>query len=144
MDIERLEELRKRLEYNSELEDEEIENLWELIDEAIDRQSATSEEVRRAIQTLKNIYPSPKQIATGEYPHVAEAIDIAITALKEYQPWVSIGDRLPERGKHVLLCCEVRPSGARYVCDNWGDYSSIFTGAFATHWKSLPEPPKGE
>lgn len=42
MDMEMLKELRKRLEYNSELEDEEIENLWELIDEAIARQSATS------------------------------------------------------------------------------------------------------
>ena len=41
MDIERLEDLRKRLEYNSELEDEEIENLWELIDEAIAHQSET-------------------------------------------------------------------------------------------------------
>ena len=41
MEVKRLEELRKRLEYNSELEDEEIENLWELIDESIDRQSKT-------------------------------------------------------------------------------------------------------
>ena len=104
-------------------------------------------------------------------------------ALQAYQPWVSVEDEKPESGKHVLLCCEVRPSGKRYVCDgfyaksksitsgcsddldceydeetdehylpegyyevikNWDDYSSIVIYDFVTHWKPLPEPPKGE
>ena len=99
------------------------------------------------------------------------------------EQWIPVGERLPESGKHILLCCEVRPSGKRYVCDgyyaasksttsgysseldceydeetdeyylpegyyevikNWDDYSSIVIDDFVTHWKPLPEPPKGE
>ena len=46
MNIERLETLRKMLKHNIELEDEEIKNLWELIDEAIARKSVISEDER--------------------------------------------------------------------------------------------------
>ena len=35
-----------------------------------------------AIEILESIYPSQKQIATGEYPDVAEALDLAIDALR--------------------------------------------------------------
>ena len=58
MDIERLNELRKRLEYNSELEDEEIENLWELIDEAIARQSVKNDigETSDGYHTFNELY----------------------------------------------------------------------------------------
>ncbi len=39
--------------------------------------------IEEAIQTLKDIYPSQKQIVTGEYPHVADSIDLAIDALEK-------------------------------------------------------------
>lgn len=42
--------------------------------------------IEDAIQTLKDIYPSQKQIVTGEYPHVAEGIDLAIEALEKQIP----------------------------------------------------------
>jgi hypothetical protein len=42
-------------------------------------------DIERAIETLKDIYPSPKQIITGEYPHVADSIDLAISALEKQQ-----------------------------------------------------------
>ena len=42
--------------------------------------------IEEAIQTLKDIYPSQKQIVTGEYPHVAEGIDLAISALEKQIP----------------------------------------------------------
>ena len=35
-----------------------------------------------AIEILESIYPSKKQIVTGEYPKVAEALDMAIAALR--------------------------------------------------------------
>ena len=35
-----------------------------------------------AIEILESIYPSQKQIVTGEYPDVAEALDLAIDALR--------------------------------------------------------------
>ena len=37
------------------------------------------------------------------------------------QEWISVDDRLPEHGAHVLLCCEMRRYGGeiagKYVCD---------------------------
>lgn len=42
--------------------------------------------IEEVIQILKDIYPSQKQIVTGEYPHVAEGIDLAISALEKQIP----------------------------------------------------------
>lgn len=154
----------------------------------IERESVTSEEVQEAIEWVTNTRHR-NQYMSGDWTapmgnHINRTIqDTILTALQQYQPWVSVEDRLPESGKHVLLCCEVRPSGKRYVCDgyyakaksttsgysndwdceydeetdeyylpegyyeiikNWGDYSSIAIEDFVTHWKSLPEPPKGD
>lgn len=39
-----------------------------------------------AINTLESIYPSQKEIVTGEYPDVAESIDMAIKALEKQMP----------------------------------------------------------
>ena len=33
--------------------------------------------------------------------------------------WISVKERLPESGEHVLLTCECKPSGNRYVCDGY-------------------------
>ena len=49
---------------------------------------------REAIEILESIYPSQKQIVTGEYPDVAEALDLAIDALRRAQP-----DQLPDLTK---------------------------------------------
>lgn len=146
-------------------------------DEAIAHQSVKSEEVAEAIEYFEDTL----QFIVGEPQEKDHRL--AITALQQYKPWVSVEDEKPESGKHVLLCCEIRPSGKRYVCDgyyakaksttsgysndwdceydeetdeyylpegyyeiikNWGDYSSIAVEDFVTHWKPLPEPPKGE
>ena len=40
-------------------------------------------------------------------------------ALLDALRWVPVSERLPESGEHVLLCCEVRPSKNRYVCDGY-------------------------
>ena len=42
--------------------------------------------------------------------------------------WISVAERLPESGVHVLLCCEMRlifGGAGRYVCD----------GFYAAQWK---------
>ena len=39
-----------------------------------------------AIEILESIYPSKKQIVTGEYPDVAEALDLAINTLRHAGP----------------------------------------------------------
>ena len=147
MDIERLEDLRKRLEYNSELEDEEIENLWELIDEAIARQSATSEEVAEAISHIQGGYGD-----IWQWPKKRR--DTIITALQAYQPWIPVSERLPGRGDadkggYVLT----RFSDRAIESWKWDEIASwnednnrsICKLAAITHWRPmLPEPPKGE
>jgi hypothetical protein len=144
----------------------------------IERDLVKSEGVAEAIEDLTILSKMWKEIGQP-----TKEIDLAITALQQYEPWVSVEDEKPESGKHVLLCCEVRPSGKRYVCDgfyaqsktitticdgdnnyeydeetdeyyliegyyeiikNWDDYSSIVIDDFVTHWKPLPEAPKGE
>ena len=75
---------------------------------AIARQSATSEEVAEAIEALK--------VCAWGNPDMSKQINLGIVALEEHQPWVSVEDRLPESEKSVLLLCEVRPMGRKYVC----------------------------
>ena len=87
---ERFEEIRNYIDTNisNKIEYSDYSRLRDIIDEAeeyIERQSITNEDVRKAIDMLEVIYPSPKQIATGEYPEVAEAIDLAIAALEQMQ-----------------------------------------------------------
>jgi len=41
--------------------------------------------IEQAIEILEQIYPSQKEIATGEYPDVAEALDFAMAALRARQ-----------------------------------------------------------
>jgi len=33
--------------------------------------------------------------------------------------WISVKDKMPGNGVHVLLCCEIRPIKKRYVCDGF-------------------------
>ena len=126
----------------------------------IARQSVKSDEVSDAIEVLECIYPSQKEIVTGEYPQVADALDLAITALQAYQPWISVEDRLPEipEGRYGVMCnvmvdnCsstkvmsllyEKDTVRGKTVC-RWKWYGKISPWN-VTHWKPLPEPPKGE
>jgi len=89
MTDERLEELISyvdKLSVNNHVELHLLCDLQAVCRELIEQnRRAVSGDVQEAIQILHDIYPSPKQIATGEYPHVAEAIDIAITALQAYK-----------------------------------------------------------
>ena len=39
--------------------------------------------------------------------------------------WISVNDKMPESGEHVLVCCEIHPlnpngmSKKRYICDGY-------------------------
>ena len=51
------------------------------------------------------------------------------------QEWISVKDRLPENGVHVLLCCEMhRYSGeiaGKYICDGYyAEANKIIAGGF--------------
>ena len=51
------------------------------------------------------------------------------------QEWISVNDRLPENGVHVLLCCEIHRYGGeiagKYVCDGYyAEANKIIAGGF--------------
>lgn len=51
------------------------------------------------------------------------------------QEWISVDDRLPESGAHVLICCEMRRYGGeiagKYVCDGYyAEANKIIAGGF--------------
>ena len=51
------------------------------------------------------------------------------------QEWISVKDRLPENGVHVLICCEMHRYGGeiagKYVCDGYyAEANKIIAGGF--------------
>ena len=74
------------------------------------------------------------------FPH--EMVD-PIEAVADYlldsgvtvQEWISVDDRLPESGVHVLICCEMHRYGGgiagKYVCDGYyAEANKIIAGGF--------------
>ena len=52
-------------------------------------------------------------------PFAASLLEVLAANGYTVQKWIPVTERLPESGVHVLLCCETRPSGKRYVCDGY-------------------------
>lgn len=71
--------------------------------------------------------------------------------LKEQTTWISVKNRLPERGVEVLVTdgihymvtwCEDTNDGVKWV-DNYYTYVNVRFRE-VTHWRPLPEPPESE
>ena len=102
MDIERLRELEKAVRRDYGFYDD-IKSLWkhseigkdllQLIDEAITNQvvakSATSEEVAEAIEQIESLIKAIENDMYWQADKLMESLDLAIIALKSYQPNVS-------------------------------------------------------
>ena len=63
-----------------------------------------------------------------------DALTMAISALEKTK-WISVEDRLPESGVHVLICCEMHRYGGeiagKYVCDGYyAEANKIIAGGF--------------
>jgi hypothetical protein len=78
--------------------------------------------IEEAIDTLKDIYPSKKEIATGEYPNVAEALDMAVDALRAQQA----------AGGIVKLPC--RAGDKVYVIENVYKKNKVIEKKIAEGW----------
>jgi len=116
-----------------------------LIDAEIARQSATSEEVAEAIEELMSgIWQSSKD----GYPITlgGKTLDLAITALQTYQPWVSVSERLPDADVASVLIHTNKggvSEGQYYPCiKSWKQFRWSVENADVTHWMPLPKPPK--
>ena len=139
MDIERLKELRESLNAENWNAKTKIEVIA-LTDDLIARQSVKSEDVQE---------PTIRKDRTVEED--VEAID-------QYQPWVSAEVEKPKVGRPVLVTYIGHNDGKPYSdgVATWrfeenGDKGGWFweidgckVAVEITHWKPLPEPPKGE
>ena len=61
--------------------------------------------------------------------------DYLISNCVTVQEWISVDERLPENGVHVLICCEMRRYGGeiagKYVCDGYyAEANKIIAGDF--------------
>ena len=61
--------------------------------------------------------------------------DLLISHGVTVQEWISVKDRLPENGVHVLLCCEMHRYGGeiagKYICDGYyAEANKIIAGGF--------------
>ena len=83
-----------------------------------------------AIETLECIYPSQKQIVTGEYPDVAEALDLAIDAIRHLQ----ISN---ETMTYCRDCIKKQPFQGKYICLEYGGIWDENDGC--THGERKPE-----
>ena len=95
----------------------------------------------KLVELLSNIYlPMMDGHNTiGEYniPHKfkEKIADYLINNGVTVQEWISVEDRLPESGVHVLICCEMRRYGGeiagKYVCDGYyAEANKIIAGGF--------------
>lgn len=104
---------------------------------------------QEAIEILKSIYPSPREIKTGEYDHVADALDDAITALEAQQAdmWIPVTERMPSKAEEVIACSKegiivmgyIKQGINRVICSNLP-----FVTYDIVAWKPLDEPWKEE
>ena len=124
MDIERLKELRAILERNSELEDEQIEILWELIDTAIARQLVKSEEVAEAIELLMELQHDNYVFQNYTEQDIKNygLISIAITALQAYQPTT----RKNRTVEPAAISKTETTSKSCWYCDGIQDHKVVF------------------
>ena len=95
----------------------------------------------KLVELLGNIYlPMMDGHNTiGEYniPHKfkEKIADYLISNGVTVQEWISVKDRLPESGVHVLICCEMHRYGGeiagKYVCDGYyAEANKIIAGGF--------------
>jgi len=80
--------------------------------------------------------------------HINQKIqDTIITALQAYQPWVSVSERLPDGDdadeKGLVLTYDKLENQEAFPWDKLEEWNATKDNKI-THWKPLPEPPKGE
>ena len=67
--------------------------------------------------------------------------------MSEYQPWISVEDRLPDGDVASVLIYTNDggvAEGQYYPCIKaWKQFRWSVEDANVTHWKPLPDPPKG-
>lgn len=82
--------------------------------------------------------------------HGCAIIREAVEQLTKSLEWISVGDRMPEPGVWVLVCCgtfvceaycDINGCFHRSPQEYWPDEEALYP---LTHWMPLPEPPEEE
>lgn len=74
---------------------------------------------QEASEILQGIYPTKREVFSGEYPHVADAIDLAVNALNQPPAnWTPCSVGLPDIGEEVDVTYQI--NGKREV--GYGKY----------------------
>ena len=94
---------------------------------------------KEVIEQLSELAESRKSAVGGDRD--VEALKIAGAAIITNE-WISINDKLPEKGRFVLVYdfCTGVQCGVNYG-DIWDFGYGISRNV--THWQPLPEPPEG-
>lgn len=79
----------------------------------------TAEEVIKALEDIGRKGFLGTNFNAIETAALIERLAKENARLREAQRWISVEEDKPESGVHVLLCCEIRPSGGQYVCDGY-------------------------
>jgi hypothetical protein len=83
------------------------------------------------------------------FPARTDALDMAISALREQPRWISVEERLPDDtlyGKNILICIKNRWGEQRVDTVHWWGLEHRLNSSWfwvdVTHWMPLPEPPE--
>ena len=81
------------------------------------------------------LYTPFLQYKIKELSDTGDIADYLISNGVTVQEWISVDDRLPESGVHVLICCEIRRYNGgiagKYVCDGYyAGANKIVAGGF--------------
>lgn len=118
----------------------------------------TKQQVIDILESYKpsgNIYNGYYSIEEKVDEKICSLIDEIIESVKQEQDddseWIKCSERMPENGKTVLVI--IKEDGYTDICvgETHGEGDWMISGEFwyeksdpaITHWRSLPEPPKG-
>lgn len=96
---------------------------------------------------------SPRQYASKEFSEryrdmgididlVGITTDLLNEGYRKQSGWISVEERLPERGESVLVYSS--KDNPIVECRDLVTYMRMGNYAGVTHWMPLPEPPKGD
>lgn len=129
----------------------------DVIDDAITRQSVKSEEVQieinRLQESLKQTKEAAKELKEQKYTvnmlpvyNQIKSLELQITALQAYQPWIPVSERLPteaDADEGMVLTYDTFLNKETFPYDLINEWNATHDNKI-THWKPLPEQPKGE
>ncbi len=100
-----IDELIKRLRNVAEKESKKVHSTCDL------RVDLMATDAADALESL--------QRENAELQNAYNELFVQFNILCDENRWIPVAEQLPESGVHVLISCEIKPSGSKYVCDGY-------------------------